>query len=321
MALILINGLGRSGTSWVHKTFDQHPNVFASFEPESLVEHALKKRLRDEDDDAAARDYVDALFSCRGLRAMRKRPILKKPYRSGPAHVLRLSYIYAMSLLGKVLPFAERRILAWPVPELANLDGVTRVVKSVSQQYELARLVRVAPDMKVIYLVRHPCGQVYSHMRGLLSGKMFENYLPPRSDMQRLFDFDRPAKDLVEADFDQLEINAYRWAVYNDVNYRAMVDLPNARLVTYEHLCADPRGVFRDIFEWAGLDFHERCARFIDLSLTKGGDAHIQDYHALVRNPMAAANKWREDMDPSDADRVKVICRRSAAAALFDDLE
>ena len=168
--------------------------------------------------------------------------------------------------------------------------------------------------MKVIYLVRHACGQVHSHMRGLEAGKMSRSYLPPRPDMGRLFAFDRPAEDLVEDDFDQLEINAYRWAVFTDVNYRAMADLPNARVVTYETLCADPGQVFRDLFEWAGLEFHENCARFIDLSLQETGSERPEGYHTLIRNPMVAANKWREEMDPALAGKVKEICRSSAAA-------
>ena len=134
--------LGRSGTSWVHKTFDQHPDVFASHEPESLLDPVLTQRLRDADDETAVADYVEALFSCRGLRAMRKRPVLKKPYRSAPAHALRFAHMSAVSLLGKVLPFAEKRILTWPVPDMADLGGVTQVVKLVSQQYELARIAR-----------------------------------------------------------------------------------------------------------------------------------------------------------------------------------
>lgn len=315
---VLINGLGRSGTTWVQKTFDQHPSVFSSFEPERLIDPGLKRRLSDPTDTTAVGDYIAAIFSCRGLRAMRKRPILRKSYRTEAAHLVRLGFIYGMSAPGKFSQQLRRRVEYMAVPDLADLRSAVHVVKSVSQQYELPRIARESPALKVIYLVRHPCAQVSSHMRGLEAGKMSESYLPPREDMNRLYEFKKPASELTEADFSQLEINAYRWAVCCDLNYLELAELPNTRLVTYEELCEDPEAVFRSLFSWVGLDWHENCARFIRESLQETADA--SEYHGLVRNPTIAANKWKSEMSLQDVETVKSICRKSAAAALYADL-
>ena len=76
---VLIFGMPRSGTSWLMKTFDHHPHVFAIYEPEALEPDPDRT---DQDPEA----YVDRLFACRRLRAMRRRPLLRKAYRSAPAH-------------------------------------------------------------------------------------------------------------------------------------------------------------------------------------------------------------------------------------------
>lgn len=318
MQRILINGLGRSGTSWVYKTFDHHPGVFASFEPEAMVSEPLMDPMLAAKDLTALDEYVEDVFSSRALRAMRKRPILAKEYRSRAAHLLRLGIIYGVSSLEKSMPFLEDAIQKAPIPDFANRPDLIQVAKCVSGQYQLPAIAARNPDLKVIYIIRHPCGQTFSHMNGLKSGRMHENYLPLRPDLERMFEFQKPAEKLVEADFSQLEINAYRWAVFCDLNYSSLSKLKNARVIRYEDICADPEPVFRELFEWCGLDWHPNCAQFIK----KSTDAkpNTKGYHTLVRSPKAAANKWKSEMPADEIRTVASICRKSSAAALFPDL-
>lgn len=318
MKRILINGLGRSGTSWVYKTFDHHPGVFASFEPEAMVSEPLMPHTPAAEDLTALDEYVEGVFSSQALRAMRKRPILAKEYRSRMAHLLRLGMIYGASSLEKLVPFLEKSIQKAPIPDLANRPDLVQVAKCVSGQYQLPSIAARNPNLKVIYIIRHPCGQTFSHMNGLKKGRMHKNYLPLRPDLERMFDFEKPAEKLVEADFSQLEINAYRWAVFCDLNYSSLSKQKNARVIRYEDICADPVSVFRELFEWCGLDWHPDCARFIKKSTNAKSDT--KGYHTLIRSPTAAANKWKSEMPVEERETVASICRSSSAAALFPDL-
>ena len=143
-------------------------------------------------------------------------------------------------------------------------------------------------------------------------------YLPPRAEIARHHDFGKPAADLVEADFDDLEILALRWSIYNSMIVEAAVGRGNVRLLRYEDLCADPISEAKAAFDWAGIDWRPECERFLQESLDEEGNA--ADYHAVRRNPRLAAEKWRTDMPAEDARRVIEICRRSPAAALFPDV-
>lgn len=317
MSLVLINGLGRSGTSWVHKVFDQHPDVFASFEPENTFSREYKRSLRRNVDNVDIDEYSNRLFSTKALRAMRKRPIVRKSFRADWLHHLRVAYMYGFSGLDKVLPIGN--LNGFPVPDFTDRSKLDVVVKSVAQQRQLPRIIENRPDIKVIYLIRHPCARAESLIKGVESGKMHKNYLPPRQELSRLFEFDRPVSDLKEDEFDQTEINAYCWAVFNDVMLGVIEKSDNARAFVYEELCADPLAGFQEMFEWSGIAWHEDCAAFLNESLQANSDSSA--YHGLVRNPSIAANKWRETIDPQLKAKVLNICKVSSAASLYGGFE
>ena len=311
---VLIHGLGRSGTSWLMKIFDHHDMVFASHEPERFVPKPVFGAGRDAEE---ARAYAEGLFTSRPLRAMRKRPIRRKAFRSSLAHGLRRGLLYALTGIDRLLPGAGLKGVH--VPDLAALDRAALVVKSVSHQLFLDRVAEHAPSVKVIFLIRHPCGNVFSNLTGQGQSAMSHQFLPPRDKLARLYTFDRPAETLTEAEFDQTEILAYRWSVFNDHIMRTIDGRANVRIVRYEDLCADPIARSRELFSWVGLAWQESCERFLAASLAADGDA--SGYHDLTRNPLIAANKWRSDMARADQQRVLEIARKSSAFRLFEAAE
>lgn len=315
---ILIHGLGRSGTSWLMKIFDQHPMVFASHEPEAFLPQPALTMPNPPDLSPGevaqqTQAYLEHLFGARPLRAMRKRPVLQKAFRPAMAHSLRQGLMLGMSVIERSVLSSAR---GWQVPDLASMSDVTMAVKCVSHQAMAPLIAEHCPDVKVIALIRHPCGNVASHDHGHRASLMADVYLPPRPEMARLFTFDRPIEALTEADFSLLEILAYRWAVYNDLLVRRLALHPSARIVTYEDLCVDPVGVSKALFDWCGLDWSTRCEAFLEASLSAEGDA--TGYHDLKRNPAVAAARWRATMSPEDVETVLSICRKSAAYTLFD---
>jgi hypothetical protein len=99
---VIILGLGRSGTSWTQKVFDHHPQVFALFEPENMILQKAGRVCR-HGTDAECRELVDQIMASKHLRAVRRRPILKKPYRSKLKHNLRAGYILGATGVQKAL--------------------------------------------------------------------------------------------------------------------------------------------------------------------------------------------------------------------------
>lgn len=305
---ILINGLGRSGTSWAQKVFDHHPDVLAIHEPD------LVYRFEEEISDRTVAEMAESYFTKRPLRAMRKRPILKKPYRNAALHHLRCAYMYGASAVSACLP-AERRPFI-QVPDFISKTPTHTVVKTVTRQSLSPNFARSNPDMKLVYVIRHPCGYVASQTKGMHSGKMTPVYLPPRDELGKIYSFDgRTVDTLHEDDFSELEIMAYRWSVLNDAVLRKVDGCENIRVVLYEDLCADPQKAFAELLEWCGLSWHANCEMFIRKSLNQDGDA--DGYHDLVRNPLTAATRWSKTLPAEDQRQVISIAKQSRAFDLF----
>jgi hypothetical protein len=315
---IWLHGVGRSGTSWLMKIFDHHPDVHALHEPEARLHDKPKPpldALRYDDDDL--RDYARRLFETTDLRAVRKKPIMTKAFRSATGHLLRLGSIYAASAVESAVARTGAE-LHLKIPDMHRTRPSHRVVKCVASPYPIDRIIRANPDIQFIAIIRHPCGTVLSARNGQNTGKYTSAYLPQRSLLSRYHTFDTGVADLREDLFTPLELLSYRWSVYNGLAVEVAKTAQNLRVLRYEDLCADPLEVAQDIFDWVDLDWHHRVDTFLQASIEMEDDA--TDYHDLRRNPLVAAWKWQKDMPTVDQEIVRRITANSPAAELYDDL-
>jgi len=68
---------------------------------------------------------------------------------------------------------------------------------------------------------------------------------------------------------------------------------PEARIVSYEELCAEPQSLFEELARWAGLAWGaEQSARVAERS---GGGNRV-DAYSTARDSRAMAEAWREDV-------------------------
>jgi hypothetical protein len=301
------------------KMFDHHPDVMSLHEPEARLTDKPAPALDGPSyDSEVLRRFSDRIFESRDLRAVRKRPILRKNYRSEAKHLLRVGYIYGASAVERV---AEGIGVHWQlgVPEMADRPPTHRIVKCVSSVYPLDALIHENPQTRFICIIRHPCGTVLSSQRGQKLKKYARAFLPERRLLSRYFDFENLGRDLTEEQFTPMEILAYRWAVYNGVAVEAACAYSNVIILRYEDLCQSPLEVAETLLAWTGLSYHENIKAFLLDSLNMDADA--QGYHDLKRNPAIAAEKWRTQMDEADVQKIMKIACKSPAGALFLDAE
>lgn len=307
---VIIHGLGRSGTSWLMKIFDHHPRTMCSHEPEHFIDI---EALRGQEIDKATLDsYVAELFASRALRSMRVRPIVEKSNRFKLAHWVRLGMMFGLLACEKLLKTKNERFERINVPDLCHAGFDFFVAKTVAHYFIMKQIVAKCPEMKMIYIIRHPCGYAGSHKRGIAIGKMKPEIMPDQGDLDQVFGDGA----VTRGDQDQLEILTYKWAVWTDMFCQLAKEYPNLRILKYEDLCDDPVGVSRQLFDWAGLGWDARVEEFLQASLAASGDA--SGYHELTRNPKVAAEKWRTQMDAADIDKVLEIARHSSAYDLFE---
>lgn len=311
---ILILGAPRSGTTWLAKIFDSHPGVLYRHEPDEVIPTDPTPAPA----DVAA--IVTAWTNQRSIRTVTKRPWFAKSFQSQPNRLLRTALAYALNAAER-LPEPVRALSRLPVPDLADTEGARVVFKSVRWCAGAGAFARALPGSRTICIIRHPCGQVASVMRG---------------NRQQRFDLREAGTDMP---FDEAQAVAFAathgldnagfqglpdaakyawsWRAFNETVCAALDGQPNATTVIYEDLCMAPEPTARALFAFAELAWSPQTADFIARSTSHDGDA---GYYAVFRNAIAAAGAWRAHMSPDDQAAVRAVTDASPLIRRFPSL-
>lgn len=311
---ILLLGVARSGTSWLAKILDSHPDVLYRHEPDNEEQDSRLPWFGAPSDLAghypAAREYLNRLVNHRSLRAAGPLPIPPKRHRRGPWRLLRAGLV--LGLRGAEMLLGTGR---WPsrvaIPDfIAGGDrrGVRVVVKSVSS-FGYARLFAEAwPASRLVIIVRHPCGSVESQLRGVALGK-FANLEPPGQQARSARAEQLGLKVEDPSMLSTVEQLAWEWAYLNQSMLDDVDGLANVRIIMYSDLAADPVGVARDLFAFLDLPWSPQIEVFIKKSIDP---TKPERYFGLYRDPMKASNKWRSALSAKDQERILVVARQTA---------
>lgn len=316
--LVLLFGMPRSGTTWLGKIFDSHPDTLYRHEPDSqrrllrvplLVDTAEFESLRKE-----IEGFIRMLTDIRSAKVCAKLPLFPKRYYSG----IRFALFRLGAMAAK---FGERFTPGFPVLPFVDYRAVPDLAiawKSIESLGRLGAIMRLTPSARSIILVRHPCGYVSSVLRGEAQGS-FTSRTPSAEDWD-LFEkllTTKPARErgLTLSDIRRrtpAERLAWRWVLFNE---KAMDDTsgnPGAMVVRYEDLCTDPQGVARQMFRHAGLPWSEQTADFLARSTT----ADDRGYYSVFKNPAETVNKWRKELAPADIERIIAVAENSRPGRL-----
>ncbi len=317
---ILLFGMPRSGTTWLGKVFDSHPDTLYRHEPDSGG--ALDDLLPMFPDPAEAEHYRTAIArffqtlpTNRSIRVAGKLPLFPKSYQRPFAHQIRLGFVPSAKVL-------SRWISVESLPEFVANDRaatIRLVWKSIESLGRLGTLARVVPDARVIHIVRHPCGYVSSVLSGEAAGLMpgavsaSEDY----GILELLLQTDGARRRGLDIAYfrkmQPVERLAWRWLLYNEKALAELSDLPNACSVRYEDLCRDPVGGYRSLFEFSGLDWSEQSAAFVDASTHSEKSA----YFSVFKNPERAAFGWKSKLAEEDQARILAVVSGSRPGELF----
>ncbi len=300
-APILVLGAPRSGTTWLAKILDSHPGVVYRHEPDKVLPPAV------DVSEAGMRALVRAWAACRLASVVTKRPFFAKAWQPWWARGLRAGVV------------VWRRFQAGRVPDLAVGRAERVVLKSIALSAQAGVLARALPESRVAFILRHPCGQVASVMRGNQMRRF--DLRTSGTDMP----FDEAAAVAYAAshgvdDFQALPDAAkyaWSWRAFNEAAYASLASLPNVQIVLYEGLCAQPAAVVRRIFDFVGLAWSAEVEEFLARSTSHDGPA---GYYAVYRNAVAAAEAWRQTMDPADMAAVRSVVAGSPLARFWPDL-
>ncbi len=317
---ILLIGSPRSGTTWLAKIFDSHPDVIYRHEPDSLSNEYSIPFLPDGCEDKGVlektQQYIRHLAGCRALRTVGGTPYFDKNYRNAISNIAFKACVFAIKGLDRGLPMLGLDRMSLPAffdPGPGNTGAVT-VIKSVSSLGRIGLFAEACPDMPMIYILRHPCGYVASRLRGIklkaMSDAAYERDLCRQMPEARELGW---SLDDV-ADFSPAERFAFSWSLLNE---RAMrVAEGNARIHTvfYEDLCMDPQAEAERMFAFTGLEMSEQSRAFIAGSMQGKNDDR---YYSIHKNSKAQIDKWKDELSATEIARIMAVAARSRPGKIY----
>lgn len=313
--MIFVFGLPRSGTTWLAKILDSHPDTFYLHEPDIVLPpDGVPMVCEDADLESllpAAQGYVARLTAVRTSKTLGALPLFRSRHEGPGSFALRQSVILAVKAAEAARPLRPhlRRLT---LPTFGADRGATRLVlKSVNAMGRVNLFRRARAGSRMVVLLRHPCGQIASVMRG---------------ERRHAFESDTAAADdtgilrqLAASSVGRrygLELEALRrltpeerlaweWLVLTE---KAITDANGDIVLRYEDLCRDPIGESRALFAGLGLGWDPATERFIRATISKDRANH---YYSIFRNPQAAAERWRKDLPPDHVRRIMNVVERS----------
>jgi len=317
---ILIFGQPRSGTTWIGKLFDSHPDTLYRHEPDSVRKLSLPLFPAKQEAPQFRGDlekFIASLPVMRSPEVVGKQPLFPKSYQSAAGLVAyRAGVIFA-----KAASRVHRHFPTPFRPTAARSENARLVWKSIESQGRLGVCVEALPQARAIHLMRHPCGYVASKLRGEASHR-FEGTTPGAESvwlLKRLVKTTAGKEHgMSEGDIKRLtpvEQMAWCWVLTQENILADVADSDRVLSVRYEDVCANPLAMTKRMFEFAGLDWHSQSERFVKASTA----AASADYYSVFKNPVASADRWRSELTPDIAKCVKRILRESRLSSVYVD--
>lgn len=312
LPLILLFGMPRSGTTWIGKIFDSHPDTLYRHEPDSrgtLNTLPLFAAASDaENYRGFLEKYVEQLPAIRDEKVSASLPVFAKSYYTSTQFALRKMLIFITKAVSRFLG-------AMPVFDMLNIarhPSIRLVWKSIESLGRLGVLARVFPDARCVIIFRHPCGYVASVLRGEATEK-FEGDTPSSEDWdiyRMLLNLDSAKQHALELSMIQsmtpVERLALKWALYYEYALAQTAGMENVMTVRYEDFCERPQEETRKVFRHCGLLWSSATERFIASSTTREN----AEYYSVFKDSEAAAWKWKKELATSDIEQIMGIARR-----------
>jgi len=322
--LVLLLGAPRSGTTWLAKILDSHPNVVYRHEPDTVIRNDAIPYLCPREGVSEfryqAREYLARLMDVRTLKSAGSMPVFQKQFRSALSGSVHTGLIYALHAAARMSGRSRwsRRLSIPDLMRTPQAVNPTMVLKSVSSRGRIRLYGEAMPGSRIAFILRHPCGQIASIMHGIKTGK-FER----RESFKSVLVLEEAKKVALSparfAALSPVEQCAWHWALLNQKALNDLASLEPSRVMVlrYEDVCADPLRWAKELLSFAGLDWNSQTAGYVESS-TSGGDN--EEFYGTNRDPLSAANKWRNGLTETEQRQILEIVGSVPAGQMFVEM-
>jgi len=318
--MLMIVGMPRSGTTWLGRIFDTHPNVLYRHEPDQTISAGDLPNFPEGNDyqnyREAARTYLARLAGTSNLHVSGHKFLYPKSFLNPAQKLGRHLAVDSWHLLQTLL-LKPQWTDSLPVPDFGavNNPATQIVIKTVISNGRAKLFSDANPNLRIVLIVRHPCGYLASQIRGQKMGKLEANKAPINtlSRTREAHKYGLTADHLRELSPEAQKI--WYWVIVND---RIMSDMENSErffLLRYEDLCAEPIAKAQELARFAELEWSANTEDWLTEML--GHQDDNVDYFSVKRNPAQAAQKWQSELRDDQIAMVEDIVRNTPPGALF----
>jgi Sulfotransferase family len=154
---ILVLGSPRSGTTWLAKLLDSHPDVLYRHEPDEVLPPVAGVDPRVE---------LRAWIGERSPRVAVTSPSFPKSWMPPPLAILRIGMTRGLRGLSRMTDsrFIGAKVAVPDLIPTKHRPRVRPVIKLVN--WDAGVTLQAIPRCRGLFMLRHPCGQIASAMRG-----------------------------------------------------------------------------------------------------------------------------------------------------------
>jgi hypothetical protein len=319
--VILLVGGPRSGTTWLAKIFDSHPDVLYRHEPDTVMRDSEFQRAFAPKEVstyvAAARQYLERLLTLRDLKCVGSLPSFPKSYFSNLVYQLRHGLIFALRAIEQA-GLAVGLKTRFPAPDCispSQMDNVRVTMKSNASRMRIRLFAEALPGCKVVLILRDPFGHAASMRRGVELGK-FEGDV----SLDECLGTDEAQRyGLTREKFlamTHIQQHAWHWVILNEKAVNDLKGVPGAMMLLYRDLCMDPVKSTKEMFAFVDLPWNDQTQSFIKQSTSAPS---FDRYYQVQKESLESLNKWRTQLSETEQKEIRDIFCNTDLWALFPE--
>ncbi|MCH8903438.1 MAG: sulfotransferase [Bacteroidetes bacterium] len=252
--ILSIYGVPRSGTSWLGQIIDSSPAVTYKYQP--LFSNSFKDRINVRSTREEIIQFFNELFE------------------------------YEDDFLDRV---KEKQKGIYPIFKVQNNNPDTLAFKMVRYLYLIPRFLAEFDEIKILAIVRHPCGHLSSWKNNPM--EFMEEW-----NFEDVWRFGQSKNEYKPEEY----FGFHKWQEATKMFLEMKDRYPDKfYLVKYEDLFKDPVNESKKIYEFCKLEFHRQTNDFIAESLSK-----YEDHPSSVFKANKKVDDWKENLEQKIIDKV-----------------
>lgn len=194
------------------------------------------------------------------------------------------------------------------------------VVKTLESFGRIPLFFESIPNVKIIYILRHPCGVRYSLIRGESTGKFKDNTSVTESSprLTHLVTLEGARKRGLTLALLLFKTGperfGYWWVVANEKVLGECEKISHAKIVVYEELCLNPEKIMAEIYDFFEWEFSKEIKSRIS-NMTQRND---QRYYSVFKDPRKTMHAWKDGLEPEESRKIQEVLATSSLKVFWD---